>query len=43
MAAASASYKISSNGFSGWINMKMGGKNMTMHEIQTGRRIGVCD
>jgi hypothetical protein len=29
--------------FEGRIAMVMGGKNMTMSEVQTGRRVGSCD
>jgi hypothetical protein len=42
-ARAEASYAIAPGGFSGRIAMVMGAKNMTMVEVQTGRRIGSCD
>ncbi len=38
-----ASYLINQNNFRGRIKMKMGGKNMTMTEVQVGHRIGNCD
>lgn len=38
-----ASYLIAADSFRGRIEMKMGGKNMTMTEIQVGRRIDSCD
>ena len=38
-----ASYFIASNNFRGRIEMKMGGKNMTMTEVQVGHRVGSCD
>lgn len=41
-AIASAKYTLAAQGFAGVIAMKMGGKNMTMIERQTGRRIGSC-
>ena len=41
-AKATAKYLLASEHFSGRITMKMGGKNMTITEIQAGRRIGVC-
>lgn len=41
-AVASARYTLGAQRFSGAIAMKMGGKNMTMTERQTGRRIGAC-
>jgi hypothetical protein len=37
-----AVYKISTDGFSGHIAMVMGAKNMTMSEVQRGRRVGEC-
>lgn len=41
-AVASARYTVSPQRFTGAIKMKMGGKNMTMTERQTGHRIGNC-
>lgn len=41
-AQASAAYRIGPAGFTGRIAMRMGGKNMTMTEVQTGRRTGPC-
>jgi hypothetical protein len=41
-AIASASYTLTADAFHGRITMKMGGKNMTMTEVQSGRRIGDC-
>jgi Protein of unknown function (DUF3617) len=41
-AVASASYRLAGDAFDGRIAMKLGGKNMTMTERQTGRRIGAC-
>jgi hypothetical protein len=37
-----AAYQLWGDTFRGRIEMKMGGKNMTMTEVQTGRRIGDC-
>ena len=37
-----ARYRLASNRFQGRIEMKMGGKNMTMTEVQSGHRIGAC-
>jgi hypothetical protein len=42
-ATARARYTLAPDGFKGWIAMVMGGKNMTMREIQVGRRLGDCD
>jgi hypothetical protein len=39
---ASAQFTLSGDSFSGAFEMKMGGKNMTMTERQTGHRIGAC-
>ena len=39
---AKAGYTISGEGFVGRIAVTMGGKNMTLSEVQTGRRIGDC-
>jgi Protein of unknown function (DUF3617) len=41
-AKAHASYTLSDSGFEARIFMTMGGKNMTMTEIQQGRRTGTC-
>jgi hypothetical protein len=41
-ASAKATYSLSPRGFSGRIDMIMGAKNMTMTEIQDGRRLGDC-
>jgi Protein of unknown function (DUF3617) len=41
-AVAWASYSLQPEAFRGRIAMVMGGKNMTMTEVQTGRRIGDC-
>lgn len=41
-AVASARFQLSQDRFTGAFDMKMGGKNMTMTERQTGHRIGVC-
>lgn len=41
-ASASAVYNLRVDRFDGRINMKMGGKNMTMTEVQSGRRVGDC-
>jgi hypothetical protein len=40
---ASAVYRLMPDAFEGRIAMVMGGKNMTMTEVQSGRRIGSCD
>jgi hypothetical protein len=40
---AHAVYRLMPDAFEGRIAMVMGGKNMTMTEVQSGRRIGVCD
>lgn len=42
-AHATARYVLAPTSFRGRIAMRMGGKNMTMTEIQTGRRTGACD
>lgn len=42
-ASGHAKYVVSAESFRGRIEMKMGGKNMTMTEVQAGRRIGRCD
>lgn len=41
-AVAHARFQLWSDRFSGVFELKMGGKNMTMTERQTGRRIGAC-
>lgn len=42
-AKARAIYSLAPGGFRARIAMTMGAKNMTMTEIQTGRRIGDCN
>jgi hypothetical protein len=42
-AHASARYLLAPTAFRGRIEMQMGGKNMTMTEVQTGHRTGICD
>ncbi|MDP4025928.1 DUF3617 family protein [Methylobacterium sp. NEAU 140] len=42
-ARAKAHYTLRPDGFDGRIVMQMGGKNMTMTEVQAGRRTGACD
>lgn len=39
---AHAAYNLSQDGFSGRVAMIMGAKNMTMVEVQVGRRLGNC-
>ncbi len=41
-ARASAKYTLTTAGFDARIEMKMGGKNMTMTEVQSGHRAGIC-
>src|SRR5215207_3677968 len=41
-AKATAEYVLAPERFSGRITMKMGGKNMTMTELQVGHRISGC-
>ena len=41
-ARAHATYRLSGGAFAGHIDMVMGAKNMTMMEIQHGRRLGDC-
>lgn len=41
-AIASADFALGADRFDGVFRMKMGGKNMTMFERQTGRRTGAC-
>jgi hypothetical protein len=42
-ARAHAVYRLMPDAFEGRIAMVMGGKNMTMTEVQAGRRVGSCD
>jgi hypothetical protein len=42
-AKARAAYKLMPGKFEGRIAMVMGGKNMTMTEVQVGHRLGNCD
>lgn len=42
-ARARAAYTLTPRGFTGRIAMIMGAKNMTMTEVQAGRRVGSCD
>jgi hypothetical protein len=42
-ARAHAAYTILPDGFSGRIAIVLGAKNMTMRELQAGRRVGDCD
>lgn len=42
-ARAKAHYEVGPDEFNGRIVMQMGGKNMTMTEVQTGHRVGACD
>src|SRR3954462_4587205 len=42
-ARAHARYALASQAFSGRVAMVMGGKNMTMTEVQAGRRSGGCE
>ena len=42
-ARARAAYTLGPDGFKGRIAMVMGAKNMTMTEVQVGRRVGRCD
>lgn len=39
---ATASYRVAPESFAARIAVTMGGKNMTLVEVQTGRRIGPC-
>ena len=41
-AKAKATYTLAPGGFHARISMTMGAKNMTMTEVQTGRRVGSC-
>jgi hypothetical protein len=40
---AVADYRMAQDGFRGRIAMVLGAKNMTMTEVQDGRRLGECD
>jgi hypothetical protein len=42
-ARAYATYELAPQAFSGRVAMILGAKNMTMTEVQKGRRIGGCD
>jgi hypothetical protein len=42
-ARAFARYRLGVDAFAGRIAMVMGGKNMTMTEVQEGRRVGTCE
>lgn len=42
-ARAKAHYEVRPADFRGRIVMQMGGKNMTMTEVQTGHRVGACE
>jgi hypothetical protein len=42
-AKAQATYTLRAGEFKGRIAMVLGGKNMTMREVQSGRRLGRCD
>ena len=41
-AKAHATYVLSGDGFTARIFMTLGAKNMTMTEVQSGRRLGSC-
>jgi hypothetical protein len=41
-ARARASYELTAGGFRGRIAIVLGGKNMTLTEVQDGRRLGDC-
>lgn len=41
-AKAQGLFDLTKNGFEGRIAMNMGGKNMTMTEVQRGKRVGDC-
>jgi Protein of unknown function (DUF3617) len=43
VARAHAIYTVRPDGFSGRIAMVLGAKNMTMRELQVGRRLGACE
>jgi hypothetical protein len=40
---ATASYRRTAGGFAGRVAINLGGKNMTMAEVQRGTRMGECD
>ncbi len=42
MGSAAGVFDLAPNAYRGSIKMNMGGKNMTMSEMQTGKRIGDC-
>lgn len=42
MGHALSRYRVTSDGFRGWVSMNMGGKNMTVTEKQTGTWVGRC-
>ena len=42
MGHALSRYRVTRDGFRGWVSMNMGGKNMTVMEKQTGRWVGSC-
>jgi hypothetical protein len=42
-AMGDAAFELLEDRFEGVITMKMGGKNMTMTETQSGRRVGACE
>jgi hypothetical protein len=42
-ARAQAAYELEPQAFSGRVAMTLGAKNMTMTEVQRGRRTGGCD
>ena len=41
--SAVGTFEISTNAYRGTIKMNMGGKNMTMSEVQVARRVGDCE
>ena len=43
MAKARAAYTLAAERFAGRIAIVLGAKNMTMTEVQTGRRVGTCE
>lgn len=42
MGWALSRYRLTRDGFRGWVSMNMGGKNMTVTERQTGTWVGRC-
>ena len=40
--SAKAVYRLAPEGFEGRVSMRLGGKNMTLTEVQTGRWRGAC-